>query len=45
MKRKLMNAYRIFLLLFSYPRRLADAVNRAANLEEFDELLEAEWNT
>ena len=45
MKDKILKLWHKILLLFSYPQRLADAVNRAATPGEMDELLEDEWNT
>lgn len=45
MKRKFIGLFRKLLLMFSYPKKIAEAVNRAATPEEFDEILEAEWNT
>lgn len=39
MKKKLLKAVRYFLLFFTYPKELADAVNRAATPEDLDEIV------
>ena len=39
MKRKIMNLVRTVLMWFTYPRELADAVNRAATNEDFDSVM------
>ena len=36
MKRKFMSLVRTVLMWFTYPRELADAVNRAVTNEDFD---------
>ena len=39
MKRKMRNLFRTILMWFTYPRELADAVNRAVTNEELDAVI------